>query len=251
LQDALAQFGKAGYLELENSFDPAFIQELQQAHLAEYGHLREEEVEVFSLRVGDRRYMSSVALKGPFLDARLYGNPFVVALMEKILGLGILINSLTCVTAYPSAQKQHIHADFPALFTAPEIDPTLEPYAITVAIPLIPLNEQTGTTCMLPGTHKTPPGTRPDMLDLPYSKLGSCYVMDYRLRHFGTENHSDRLRPIIYIIYSRPWFIDSVNFSKQPPIRINPRDLPKVPSEFRPLFKRVIDSTNHTLALLS
>ncbi|WP_224242403.1 phytanoyl-CoA dioxygenase family protein [Hyalangium gracile] len=250
LEQALAHYDKAGYLELEHSFDPAFIQELQQAHQADYGHLTEEQAGQTSLNVGKGRFMTSLALKPPFLDARLYANPFVLRLMEAMLGPGFLINSITCVTAWPGAKNQHLHADFPALFTTPEIDPKLDPYAITVAIPLINLDEKTGTTAMLPGTHKTPPGTRPDILDLPYAQQGSCYLMDYRLRHYGTENHTDRLRPIIYIIYSRPWFIDSVNFSKQPPIRVNPRDLARLQPQHLSLFKRVIDSTNHTLALL-
>ncbi len=250
LKQALEHYNTAGYLAVENCFDPAYIRELHQSHQENYGHLTQQEVEATSLRVGDGRYMTTVALKGPFLDPRLYANPFVLSLMDAMLGKGYLINSLTCVTAYPGAKKQNIHADFPALFTDPEIDPRLEPYAITVAIPLVNLDEQTGTTAMLPGTHKTLPGTRPPMNDLPYVHQGSCYLMDYRLRHYGTENHTDRQRPIIYIIYSRPWFIDSENFSKQPPVRLNPRDLPKVPPQHVGLFKRVLDSTNHTLALL-
>ena len=63
--------------------------------------------------------------------------------------------------------------------------------------------------------------------------------MDYRIWHQGTENRSDGERPLIYIIYARPWFIDIINYGDRPRIDIDAADLATVPEAHRPLFRRL------------
>jgi hypothetical protein len=40
-------------------------------------------------------------------------------------------------------------------------------------------------------------------------------LIDYRLQHGGTANHAKQARPLLYLVYSRPWFRDHRNFKKQ------------------------------------
>ena len=254
LERAINQFDEFGYLELENAFEPGFIRELWQAYMAEYGQLTEQELEPVSLKVGDRRFMISVDIKAPFDNPALYANPFVLELLEQLLGLGFLINSFTSVTAYPGAKTQQLHADHPPLFPVRGLSEHFTPYAVTVAIPLVDLDEQIGGTAVLPRSHKMD-WSDFEALDamkreLAIARLGSCYLMDYRLFHQGMANQSDRLRPVLYVVYSCPWFIDTANFSRQPAIKLRPANVGNIPPKHLPLFKRVLQSTNSVLSML-
>ncbi|WP_224371004.1 phytanoyl-CoA dioxygenase family protein [Hyalangium versicolor] len=255
LNQALALYNASGYLAIDNALDVDFIRQLRESYQAAYGHLTEEEIEKTNLNVGDHRFMISPAIKPPFFDPRLYANAFVMPLLEKLLEPGFLINSLTCVTSYPGAKEQHLHADHPPLFPQKTLGASLDPYAITVAIPLLDLDEKTGTTAMLPGTHAhvALADIKHDRArhELPYGRMGSCYFMDYRLWHYGTANVSEHPRPIVYIVYSRSWFVDATNFAKQPPVKIHPSEMVRIPPQHFGLFKRVLQNTSNTMALAS
>jgi hypothetical protein len=254
LEQAINHFDESGYLQLDNAFEPDFIRELQQAYMAEYGQLSESDLEPVSLRVGDRRFMISVDIKAPFDNPKLYANPFLSQLLEMLLGPGFVINSFTAVAAYPGCKAQQLHADHPPLFPVPGLSEHFTPYAVTVAIPLVDLDEKIGTTAMLPRSHKMD-WSKLEALDsvkrdLPFARMGSCYMMDYRLFHYGTANESERLRPILYVVFSCPWFIDTANFAKQPPIKLRPINVGNIPPKHLPLFKRVLQSTNSVLSML-
>jgi hypothetical protein len=46
--------------------------------------------------------------------------------------------------------------------------------------------------------------------------------MDYRLSHWGTPNVGTRARPILYLVYTRPWFTDARNFQQLYPLDVPP-----------------------------
>ena len=60
--------------------------------------------------------------------------------------------------------------------------------------------------------------------------------MDYRLTHRGLANHSDQVRPILSVVYHRPWFRDAVNHRNQPPFIIGKDDFAAVPKPRQRLF---------------
>ena len=62
---------------------------------------------------------------------------------------------------------------------------------------------------------------------------------EYRLAHQGTENRTSDERPMIYLVYARPWFTDTTNYGAEDRIRIAPDDLAAVPEEYRTLFRRL------------
>jgi len=189
------------------------------------------------LRVGNERVMLSIKLQGPFLNPQVYANPLLLMVLEQLLGADIVIDSFTCVLAMPGAAEQHLHRDHLGLFpTQTDLESNLPPYAVTVVAPLVDLTSDTGTTRLFPGTHR---GGEQKGSELPYADRGNCFLFDYRLLHQGTANQSAAARPVLYVTYARPWFIDLDNFRGQPRIRIEPDDLRQIPPEHWPLFRRL------------
>ena len=73
----------------------------------------------------------------------------------------------------------------------------------------------------------------------PLARMGDVYMMDYRLIHGGLPNESESERPILYLVYGRPWFHDGFNFSDQPPVEITSKQLEGMLPEHRYLFSGV------------
>jgi ectoine hydroxylase-related dioxygenase (phytanoyl-CoA dioxygenase family) len=116
----------------------------------------------------------------------------------------------------------------------------LEPpsFAVTLIIPFIDLNEVTGSTRLIGGSHLIPSKDAKNMPGLaPKVPVGSCFLMDYRLTHQGMANQSNQVRPILSIIYQQPWFRDYVNYSKQKPLIVAPNALDGAAPELRKMVK--------------
>jgi ectoine hydroxylase-related dioxygenase (phytanoyl-CoA dioxygenase family) len=233
---------------LENSYDPALVQCLQKEFLENYANQHRSEIERTCLKVGLERYMFSIRLQPPFLDAAVYAAPRVLPVVRELLGDDCIIQSIGTVVAYPGAAVQHVHRDHPHLFAeAGGLNAFLPPYALHVVVPLVDLDESTGTTALWEGSHRIKTraeetGRSKAELErfegavLPWPKMGDCYFMDFRLRHAGTPNISDRPRPILYLVYSRRWFQDRKNFEMQSPLLITHEEYARIPEEHKKLF---------------
>jgi ectoine hydroxylase-related dioxygenase (phytanoyl-CoA dioxygenase family) len=157
------------------------------------------------------------------------------------------------VIALPDAKLQHLHQDGSIFdpYDNPNFVrhvPLLPPFAITLVVPLVPLDHLNGTTRIFPGTHLMPSslGVSIDFSTLPacdpHSQLGDCYLMDYRVFHQGLPNHSSEIRPIMYSVYTCPWYRDYKNFGKQKRLVISESELNKVPEHNKKLLSWVTDS---------
>lgn len=71
----------------------------------------------------------------------------------------------------------------------------------------------------------------------PLGPVGSCLLMDYRLTHQGLANRSNQVRPVLSMVYNRPWFRDAVNYKKQPPLAISTEEFSRIPESYRGLFQ--------------
>jgi ectoine hydroxylase-related dioxygenase (phytanoyl-CoA dioxygenase family) len=164
-----------------------------------------------SLETGNRRYMITVELSGTFADARLYADDFILSILSKLLHVDFVLNNFGVVLSLPGAQLQHTHRDGPLPFGT-EMGSILPAYAITVAIPLVDMNSNTGTTEFFVGSHRP---SRWKECDPCSSEVpsGHCLMWDYRVLHRGTENRSTNPRPLIYLTYTRPWWHDHVNYA--------------------------------------
>jgi len=248
IRAAAHQFRVHGTLMLENSFDRELVQELQDDFMQNYAMLEREEVERTCLPVGIERFMFTIRLQPPFMKPAVYAAQRVLPVVQELLGENCVLQSIGAVCAYPGSTTQHVHRDHPQLFVeAGGLNAFLPPFALHVVVPLVDLDESTGTTAVWPGSHRIK--TRAEEArwskaqmealegaTLPWPKMGDCYFMDFRLRHAGTPNLSDIPRPILYLVYSRLWFQDRKNFDMQSPLLITREEYGRIPEEYKHLF---------------
>lgn len=238
-----------GTLLLENCFEPALVQALHRDFIDHYANIDLETRSKTCLEVGNKRFMFTIRLQPPFLDPAVYAAPRILPIVRELLGPDCIIQSIGTVCAFPGAADQLHHFDHPALYQeAGVLNAYLPPYALHVVVPLVDLNEETGTTAVWEGSHRLRSieernrWTREDLAafkgaEMPWPKKGDSYFMDFRLRHAGTANHSDEPRPILYLVYSRTWFQDRKNFDIQSPLLITREEYERIPQEHKSLFK--------------
>lgn len=113
-------------------------------------------------------------------------------------------------------------------------------YALTFGLPLIEMNDLSGTTAIWPGSHRRGSHEGHEPLR-PVIPLGSCMLWDYRTYHSGTSNRSGQVRPMVYATYARRWYQDPVNFRKEtiPRLVFERGFLPGLTDDLRPLFAHV------------
>lgn len=239
-QKAITEYKDAGCLLLKNVFKPGYIKTLNDSFVKKYSQYLKEKDHKDALQVGDKRYMISLKVEVPFNNQKIYANPLVMPIIEGILGDNCILNGYGSVVSLPGAELQNTHYDHPFLFDDDEIDPLVPSYAITAIVPLVDITEETGATVMMTKSHRLPSDLKPEHGSepvYPYTETGSVILMDFKLRHAGQANRSEQVRPIMYNIYSRPWFRDSANYGKQADVQINKKELAKVPEQYQRLFQ--------------
>ncbi len=225
-----------GCLLLRDVFPTEFIDTLRAAHLARNESFFRSERPAESGEVGNKRFMGAVDLSPPFNTPRLYANPFVLPILQALFGEEMVLGCFGSVTSLPGAKNQHLHRDGPPLFNK-AVNRSIPPYAVTLFVPLVEFNAQTGTTRLFPDTHintDLDPATAP-FVD-PVVPIGSCFLSDYRLYHQGLANHSELIRPLLFSVFHQPWFKDYKNHASLPFLKISDAEYAKIPAEHRSLF---------------
>lgn len=240
IDTAQSLFAADGVLVIHDLFSKSLIAGLHQAFADRYHPYFADREYEHVLDVGDKRKMLTLDFQAPFNDPALYANPFLLGLMQKVLGEDVVLGSFGAVIALPGAKAQHIHRDHPALFEHEAPDLQLPSFAVAVVVPLVDLTPATGSTRVWKGSHKPSRSPHPGMDEAfePYVAAGSCYLMDYQLLHGGTANVSAQVRPILYIVYYRSWFQETVNYEKQAKIAITRQAYEAIPEPYTFLFVR-------------
>jgi ectoine hydroxylase-related dioxygenase (phytanoyl-CoA dioxygenase family) len=78
------------------------------------------------------------------------------------------------------------------------------------------MNEVHGTTALWLGSHRDAESLEEEGIE-PLVREGSCMLWDFRLKHGGTPNTSAVPRPLLYLTYCRPWFLEHLNFGAKNP----------------------------------
>ena len=237
-------FAAQGCLVVDRLFDPALIEQVHGEYRRQYAAFDPADLPLH-MKVGEGRLHLPMRMTGPLLDPAFYAHPLLMRMIASLLGDTFLIDNVNCVVALAGAGEQRIHMDHNSLFPEQrDVGDRAPPYAVTVAIPLIDLDEATGTTRLFPGSlaaasdaDGNPPAFGGDIK--PFVKRGGCFLMDYRLWHHGLANRSDVDRPILYIVYSREWFTDVRNFKKHSRLLVDASELERIPIEHRSLFRRL------------
>jgi ectoine hydroxylase-related dioxygenase (phytanoyl-CoA dioxygenase family) len=251
LQQGVELFLQHGYLIVKNAMDCDFVQKLRDEFMANYEAYFFDKEYDDALQVGHKRTMVTINMEGAFSSSDYYAPPKIFPLLEFLLSKRMIISGLGCVVSLPGAKDQHIHRDYDNIYdTGFHYDGAdawlakAPPYAITVAIPLVPITSLTGSTRFWPGTHlskvaKNDPNLGPGVEFA--ADLGSCILFDYRILHGGVANRSDGVRPLLYNIYTRPWFKDPVNYEKQQPISITEEQFKKLPDQHQGMLAWAIE----------
>lgn len=214
LERATEQMLAEGCLILENLFSRAWIDTLSAAFFERIQGHDEAQLMRSGVPVGDRRYMYLQPLSPPFDSPHYYANSLVMPILQNLLGQDCVLNTSSVVMALPGAGAQKMHRDNELPFGPTPLSGQIPPLAINLAIPLVDLSPETGATALHPGSHRK---TRPsgsfefEGIAPAYLRKGDAYLMDFRLVHAGTPNLSERLRPVIYLIYTRHWYLDAEN----------------------------------------
>jgi ectoine hydroxylase-related dioxygenase (phytanoyl-CoA dioxygenase family) len=85
-----------------------------------------------------------------------------------------------------------------------------EPFYFNVLLPLVPLNNENGSTEFILGSHKTTYNESIDKKRVQYNTdIGDVIIFDGRIFHRGRENKTNMPRTIIYNVYHRSWYNDN------------------------------------------
>ena len=227
-----------GALVVEDIVDPALILEAREAFVRRYNRYLDGQKHGDALQVGDRRLMITVDLEPPFERRELLANPWLLPVLSAAFEDDFVLGAYGMVCSLPAAPKQQIHQDGGDIFPQAGLNRLLPIVAVTVAIPLLEMNEIHGTTALWPGSHRDETRASAEIGEEPLVREGSCVLWDYRLRHGGTANRSAVPRPLLYMTYCRAWFIDHKNYQQQAPLRAPKRFLAELPEDLRRVLAR-------------
>jgi len=216
IEQASRRFRVDGALIIEDIVETALVAKVRQAFAEGYSQYLDGAKHEDALAAGDRRLMITINLKAPFDDPTLFANPYLLSVLSTALDDGFVLSAFGVVCSLPSAPAQKRHADGGDLFPYSGMDKLLPAAAITVGIPLIEMNEVYGTTAVWLGSHRDASRLEEKSIE-PVVREGSCMLWDFRLKHGGTPNRSALLRPLLYLTYCRPWFLEHLNFSAKNP----------------------------------
>lgn len=240
-------FVKQGYALLDNVIAPETVAALStEFHCRHAGYCSDTPSGEF-MEVGNRRLMIPVELSGRFGDPLLFANPYVLPLVRLALGPDAVLEAFGAFVALPGAERQHVHRDGPSLFEA-GIARILPAHALTAAFPLIEMNDLHGSTAIWLGSHRLLANDAAAANKAPVVPVGSCFLWDFRTCHSGTENRLDRQRPMLYAVYSRPWYKDPVNYGRgvQQRLALAPDLEANAPAEAKALFAHLQQPTETT-----
>lgn len=168
--------------------------------------------------------------ESPFNEEQVVSNKFLKPIIHSLLGQDARLVYAGLILSFKMSANQPWHQDGSALFSDTEFPVelgTLPPYALNVFIPLDDITNELGPTEFCVSSHKRE-NAKQAMSSLadgdekkarviaPLLKRGDALIYDYRVCHRGTSNlSSSSTRRMLYLMYSRPWFDDHLNFSNE------------------------------------
>ncbi len=204
---AIGQVRNNGYVLFERVLSPTLVAAMQ----ASFTDLLEAHVQQADPNRGARRYQMHMPFAPPFSDERVIASPFVLPIVEALVGEDCICHYFASDTPLPGSDYQAVHPDIYQLF--PESSAVMPPYSIVVNIPLVDAREDNGPLEIWPGgTHHyvAQPSQVANLAAEMQSvrvlmPAGSIVIRDSRMWHRGTPNRSTAPRPNFTLIYSRFW----------------------------------------------
>ena len=222
-----------GYCVLEDAIPLELVEGLQQR----FDQLLDARIRADGPNRGANRYQMFLPWEPPFTDPLLIENPQVMPILERVMGLDLIMTYLASDTPMPGSDYQRVHADTRLLF--PETQLSLPAYGIVANFPLVDVTEENGPLEFWPGgTHMV--AARPEMerhaAEMQSIRLtlraGSILLRDLRAWHRGTPNRGTRSRPHVALVYTRSWY----RF-EQRPIEIPRADYDALPEKTQRMLR--------------
>jgi hypothetical protein len=240
---AVQQVRTNGHITFENVLPPELITALREA----YTPLHKQFVKNPGQTFGKNHFRVYLPFQQPFSDLRLICSPFVIPVVEGLLGSDLVCHYLAANTCAPGSEYQPVHSDYRTLF--PGTDIALPAFHIVLNVPLVDVTQENGPVEYWPGGthyHNVPFGDIDPIAKHMHSEFatmpaGSLMIRDGRMWHRGTENHSKAIRPQIALVYTRPW-VDMGNVRIEIPRKV----YDDLPEKARHIFREenIKSSTN-------
>lgn len=239
-----------GYVVIEDVFGPDQLAELK----SRFGELLAKYVEKTDPNRGASRYGMPLPFEAPFASDTLVANPIILQVIRSILGEDVICSYFASDTALQGSQYQQAHSDVPPLF--PE-NISLPPFCYVVNIPLVDFRSDNGATEIWPyGTHLVgDPAVVPipdftkikELRESPLGRFteeemspqqvitpaGSVVIRDIRMWHRGTPNRTDEPRPMMAMVYNRPWYNHGV-------VEIEESTFENLPQDVKQVFRKAV-----------
>jgi Phytanoyl-CoA dioxygenase (PhyH)/SEC-C motif len=245
---AHAAFREHGCVLLRGMFPPATIEAMHREYVAQFGTLdvvamgaeADKPAPNRFLSVGGSRCDITLRMTGAFGRPDVFANDRLLKFLAPLLGKELQLSNFTAVVSHPGAPRQHVHRDQGHLFPEFFVGPDLPVYAVNAAVPLIDVDLRTGPTGVWLGSHRWAEDSAAQIETMTITALqrGDCMLLDYRTLHAGMPNASRQIRPIIYMVYARPWFFDNANHISRIPLDMPIEHYNKLPASLRPLLTR-------------
>lgn len=142
------------------------------------------------------------------------GGPLIEQLVEEALGAGWICTSLIGAIAVKGGVPQALHQD---QGLSPE---SRHPLTVNLLTPLTDINEETGGTLLIPGSHRVlaeaarsgePVGKLPPAINLD-AEAGTIVIIDGRVLHGTGINHTDTPRIVMLNAMQVGWLRQQENW---------------------------------------
>jgi ectoine hydroxylase-related dioxygenase (phytanoyl-CoA dioxygenase family) len=220
--DRRAQFGLEGLCVLPRALDAS---ETARARDAALGYYADVAHTIAQLQLEDRLASGGFAtfkardrgrfdmVVPAFLEAPHFAylrgeNAPWLALVRSLIGVDATLAHAGVIVALPDSAAQKWHSDGDHVHD----ELVLAAHAVNVFVPLVDVALANGATEFAPRTHLDwRADARPVVPEL---GAGDALVFDWRLKHRGLANRAGHARPLLYLTYAKPWFVDKYNFSR-------------------------------------
>jgi hypothetical protein len=246
---AFASFDQHGCVLLRGAFAPATIEAMHRDYVAQLGALdlaamraeAEKPPPNRFLSTGEARFDIALSMTGAFGTPDLFANPLLLTFLRRFLGRDLRLGSLTLAVAHPGAPQQSAHRGRAHLFDEPGVGASLPAHAVNVLVPLVDTDSGTGPVGVWLGSHRQ---DSPDAPERPGPdrqaawRRGDCLLLDCRTLHAEFSNPSARPRPIVSMVYARPWFFGSSTHVNRVTLDMPIEQYEALPRSVRPLLVR-------------
>jgi Phytanoyl-CoA dioxygenase (PhyH) len=203
VERAITILRREGLVVLDDLVDPALLEACRLEIIQRYpDYAKPDPVHYLGTYPG--RHTAPLVIDGLLADPAIFAPPPIMDIGHALLSGEKILESFGLLVSLPGCPNQGRHHDG-LLFRDTLLDRVLPPFALSIAIPLVPLGETNGTTAFWRGSHRGahvdgPPDFAPAL------PVGSALVWDFRTHHSGRGNLSDQPRPVLFAVHSRDWW---------------------------------------------